>query len=122
MTFTCCARDWVRPTYRLANFSRIQVDWIRTVKDIFWPNLRNEKLRSGRLVLWGSATRAWNVCGVHSIKKVENLCPIASKASLICRTEPRLNFIRDIPTLAMVKYLRSRARRLVGKAMEERWT
>jgi len=28
----------------------------------------------------------------------------SSKASLICRTEPRLNFIKDVPTLAMVKY------------------
>jgi len=28
----------------------------------------------------------------------------ASKASLICRTEPRLNSIKDVPTPAMVKY------------------
>jgi len=30
--------------------------------------------------------------------------PKANKASLICRTEPRLNYSKDVPTPAMVKY------------------
>jgi len=38
------------------------------------------------------------------------VCPKASKASLICRTEPRLNFIRNVSTPAIVKYPWSRAR------------
>jgi len=44
--------------------------------------------------------------------------PKAGKGSLICHTEPRLNFMKDVPTPAMVKYPWSRARELLGKTME----
>jgi len=38
------------------------------------------------------------------------VCPKASKASLICRTEPRLNFIKDVPTLMVLLHYERRTK------------
>jgi len=61
----CCARNIA--------FSRIQVVWvcilIRHV--LAQPGVRKVEASAPWAV--GSATRAWNFCGVHSVTKVENL-------------------------------------------------
>jgi len=65
MTFRCCARNLA--------FGRIQVVWVRILirHVLAQPGVRKVEAS----VPWtvGSATRAWNFCGVHSVTKVENL-------------------------------------------------
>jgi len=62
MTFRCCAHNLA--------FSGIQVDWVRSLNKTCSGPTRSMK---GAPWAVGSATRAWNFCGVHSVTKVENL-------------------------------------------------
>jgi len=68
MTFRCCARNLA--------FSRIQDVWVGyaiLIRHVLaQPGVR--KVEVGAPWAVGSATRAWNFCGVHSVTKVENLC------------------------------------------------
>jgi len=67
-TFTCCARNLA--------FSRIQVVWVGYAILIIHVLAQPAVLKAEASATWavGSATRAWNFCGVHSVTKVENLC------------------------------------------------
>jgi len=67
MIFTCCARNLA--------FDRIQVVWVCNliVRHLLaQPGV--QKVEASVPWAVGSATRAWNYCGVHSVTKVENLC------------------------------------------------
>jgi len=66
MTFRFCASNFA--------FSRIQVVWVRILirHVLAQPGVRKFEASAPWAV--GSATRAWNFCGVHSVTKVENLC------------------------------------------------
>jgi len=72
MTFGFCVSNLA--------FSRIQVVWVRILirHVLAKPGVRKVEASAPWAV--GSATRAWNFCGVHSVTKVENLSPKAFSA------------------------------------------
>jgi len=67
MTFRLCASNLA--------FSRIQVVWVRILIRHVLAQPGGRKVEASAPWAVGSATRAWNFCGVHSVTKVENLWP-----------------------------------------------
>jgi len=105
MTFRCCAHNLA--------LSRIQVVWVCILLRhvLAQPGVR--KVEGSAPWAVGSATRAWNFCGVHSVTKVENLWSVEisnTLKSVIFIAELRHGIARSIKVCSVDCRFESRTR------------